>query len=95
LRAMQDSQRVRTACLTYLQNWLGAFYPNRPDLVEQAQNLAEDLGGKLEIPRLRWKYAWIQPIFGYDLAKRAQLLLSQIRWSVTSSWDKMMFRFGQ
>jgi glycosyltransferase involved in cell wall biosynthesis len=95
LRAMQDSKRVQTACLTYLQNWLGAFYPNRPDLVEQAQELAADLGGKLKTPRLRWKYAWIQPIFGYELAKRAQLVLSQIKWLVASSWDKIMFWFGQ
>jgi glycosyltransferase involved in cell wall biosynthesis len=92
LRTMGDSQRVRAACLIFLQNWLSVFYPNRPDIVEQAQELAADLGGKLKIPRLRWKYAWIQPILGYDLAKRAQLLLLQIKWLVASSWDKTLFR---
>jgi hypothetical protein len=90
LRSVEDSERVRAACLTYLQNWLGAFYPNRPDLVGQAQELAADLGSKLEIPRLGWKYAWIRPVFGYDFAKRAQLLLSQIKWLVASSWDKAL-----
>jgi hypothetical protein len=57
----------------------------------QFERLAADLGGKLEIPQLRWKYAWIRPIFGYDLAKRAQFLLPQIKWLVESSWDKAMF----
>jgi glycosyltransferase involved in cell wall biosynthesis len=91
LRTMEDSERVRAACLTFLQNWLGVFYPNRPDIVEQAQELAADLGSKLEIPRLRWKYAWIRPIFGYDFAKRVQLLLPPIKWLVASSWDKALF----
>jgi Glycosyl transferase family 2 len=91
LRAMQDSERVRAACLTYLQNWLAIFYPNRPDLVARAQELAASLGGKLEIPRLPWKYAWLRSIFGHDVAKRAQHLLSQIKWSVASSWDKAFF----
>ena len=92
LRAMQDDKRVRAACLTYLQTWLGNFYPNRPDLVEQAQQLAADLGGKLEIPRLRRKYAWLGPIFGYDFAKRAQLALPKMRWFMSRSWDKALFR---
>jgi len=92
LRTMEDSERIRAACLIFLQNWLSVFYPNRPDIVEQARDLAADLGGKLDIPRLQWKYAWIQPILGYDLAKRAQLLLLQIKCLVASSWDKTLFR---
>jgi hypothetical protein len=92
LRSMQDDERVRKACLTYLQNWLGNFYPERPDLIQDAQQLAAELGGKLEMPRLRWKYAWIRPIFGYNLAKRAQLLLPEIKSWLLRSWDKTMFR---
>ena len=92
LRAMEDSGRVRAACVNFLQTWLGYFYPNRPDIVGQAQQLAAELGGKLEIPRLRWKYAWIRPILGYDLAKRAQFLMPNIRWWAASSLDKALLR---
>lgn len=92
LRSMEDSERVRAACVNYLRTWSVHFYPERPDLVEQAQQLAAELGGKLKMPRLRWKYAWMQPIFGYRLAKHAQLLLPEIRCSVASSWDKALFR---
>jgi len=91
LRSLEDSERVRAACLKYLQTWLGHFYPDRPDIVEQVQQLAAELGGKLLIPPLRWKYTWIRPILGYALAKRAQLLFPKMRWSVESTWDKALF----
>lgn len=91
LRSLEDTERIRAACVNYLQTWLLHFYPNRADIVKQAYQLAADLGGKLEIPRLRWKYRWLQPIFGYDFAKRAQFLLPAIRWSVARSWDEALF----
>ena len=91
LLALQDTQRLRAACLTYLQNWLVHFYPERPDIVEQAQRLAEELGGKLEMPPLRWKYAWLKPIFGYGFAKYAQTVLPELRWSATRAWDRAMY----
>src|SRR5215475_4089867 len=31
LRSLEDSERVRRACLTYLQNWYDNFYPERSD----------------------------------------------------------------
>ena len=96
LRSLEDSERVRAACVTYLQNWLPNFYPERLDLVEQAEQLAARLGGRLEIPPpLPWKYAWIQKGFGWPLAKRAQILLPGCKRSVTRSWDKTLSHFDQ
>ncbi len=90
LRSLEDSPRTRAACVTYLQTWFLNFYPNRPDIVKQAQDLATTLGGQLHVPRLRWKYAWIQGIFGYRMAKRAQLFLPQLRSSILRTWDKFL-----
>jgi glycosyltransferase involved in cell wall biosynthesis len=92
LRSLEDSERVRKACLTYMQNWLENFYPERPDLVAELQALATELQGRLEEPRLRWKYAWMKPIFGWKAAKRAQMALPQLKASVLRSWDKAMYR---
>ena len=50
IRSLEDSDRVRAACLKYLQNWLLSFYPNRPDLVANAREMARALGGNLEEP---------------------------------------------
>jgi glycosyltransferase involved in cell wall biosynthesis len=94
LNAAEDSARARAACIKCLQTWLGAYYPNRMDTVEAAQRLAAELGGKLEIPRLRAKYSWLAPALGYNRAKRIQLLLPQIKWMVAGSYDRALFRLG-
>ena len=93
LRSMQDDERVRAACVNYLQTWLGHFYPERPDLVEKAQQLANSLGGNLHPPQLSWKYAWIQKLFGWNAAKQAQLTYNQCKSSLLRAWDKAMHSF--
>ena len=92
LRSLEDSKRVRAACVRYLQNWLMCFYPERPDLVKKAEDMARELGGRLEVPRLSWKYSWIRAMFGWHLAKRAQVSLPRVKWSLVRSWDKALFR---
>jgi glycosyltransferase involved in cell wall biosynthesis len=93
LRSLEDSERVRTVCVKYLQDWLLNFYPERLDIVKKAQQLAATLGGRLEVPRLSWKYAWIQKSFGWPLAKRALLLMPRCKWSVIRFWDRVLSRF--
>jgi hypothetical protein len=92
LRSLGDTERARTACLTYLQTGLIFYYPGRPDIVREFYKVAEELGGKLAVPRLSWKYSWMKAVFGWGLAKRTQLLLANARWSLIRSWDKAMFR---
>ena len=92
LRSLEDSPRTRAACVQYLQNWLIFFYPERKDIFEQAQRAAQELGGEVTVPRLSWKYSWIEALFGWDLAKRAQVLAPQLRWAAVRAWDKAMFR---
>jgi len=93
LRAREDSDRVRAACVTYLQNWLPNFYPNRPDLVQEAQQLAASLGGRLSLPKASWKYAWIEKVFGFASAKRMQLFYNRGKSFALRAWDKMMYAF--
>jgi glycosyltransferase involved in cell wall biosynthesis len=91
LRAREDSDRVRAACVNYLQTWLPNFYPERPDLVEEAQQLATTLGGRLSVPNASWKYAWIEKLFGFGAAKRTQLYYNQAKSFALRAWDKMMY----
>jgi glycosyltransferase involved in cell wall biosynthesis len=94
LRSSEDSIRTRAACVSYLNTWAPYFYPERMDLFERARALATDLGGAVLIPKLSWKYSWIDKVFGRRFAKRAQVFLPCVRWSVTRSWDQALLRFG-
>jgi glycosyltransferase involved in cell wall biosynthesis len=91
LRSLEESDRVRKACIKYIQNWYPCFYPERPDIVGELQRLAGELGGRLELPQLSWKYAWIRPIFGWKAVKWAQRVLPEAKASLSRSWDKTMF----
>jgi hypothetical protein len=90
IRSLEDTEQVRAACLYYLQTYLFHFHPERPDILERLQELARELGGRLETPQLRWKYAWMKPLFGPRVAKRAQLVLPRFREYLWISWDKLM-----
>ena len=91
LRSIEDSERVHQACLRYLQNWYGVFNPSRPDIMVELQKLAADLHGRLETPRLRWKYEWMKPLFGSKAAHWAQRVLPETKASFARCWDKAMF----
>jgi GT2 family glycosyltransferase len=92
LRSLEDSPRVHAACVQYMQNWLIYFYPERMDIVEKAQQKAKELGGTIVAPKLSWKYVWIEILFGWGLAKRAQVSLPAVRWSLARFCDKALLR---
>jgi GT2 family glycosyltransferase len=92
LRSMEDSERVRKACLTYLQNHYIDFYPERPDLLAELQRLATELQGSLNERCVRWKYAWMGPVFGWKVAKQAQATLPEIKGAFFRYYDKAMFK---
>jgi glycosyltransferase involved in cell wall biosynthesis len=94
LRSLEDSERVRKACLTYLRTWYPNFYPERPDIVAELQTLASQLQGHLEEPSLRWKYAWMRPLFGWKAAKWAQSALPLLKSSCIRQCDRVMFRLS-
>jgi len=95
LRSLEDTPRTKAACIRYLRCSLMYFYPERPDIVAEAQQLAHELGGELGEPRFSWKYSWINRLFGPTLAKRAQLVLPRVRGSAVRSLDKALFRIGR
>lgn len=95
LRSMDDGTRARAACMRYLQNWFPVFYLERPDLAELAQELAGSLGGRLETPRFSWKYAWINVLFGWRVARQTQQILPRARLWLVRKWDRMCLRYWQ
>jgi glycosyltransferase involved in cell wall biosynthesis len=93
LRSAEDTKRVRIACVRYLQDWLYYFYPERPDIAAEAEQLARELGGDLHAPRLSWKYAWVRALFGWPYVRPFQVRARKIRWSLQRAADKALSRF--
>src|SRR6266496_943412 len=91
LRSLEDSERVRAACLKYLQTRFIRFYPEELTLVKQLEQLAATLGGQFETPRLPWEYSWMQKIFGWTVTKRTRQYYNRWKSSVIRSWDKALF----
>ena len=91
VRKLDDSERVRSACRQYLQNWFGYFYPEHSEIVLQMQRLALDLGAPLTSPKPSWKYAPIQKMFGWKWSKTAARLAPKARAWCKRAWDKFMF----
>jgi len=60
-------------------------------LVEHLQQVAAILGGQLEIPRLPWKYSWMQKAFGWTVTKRARHHYNRWKSLFARSWDKALF----
>ena len=94
LRSLEESERVRSACLKYLQNACLDFYPQRPDLVRELHRMAAELQGSLEIPPpLRPKYAWMKPVIGEGAAFWVQNTLPMWKAILEKHWDGLVQRF--
>jgi glycosyltransferase involved in cell wall biosynthesis len=89
LRSLEDSTRVRAACLRYLRNCLIYFYPEMPDVLREAEQLALDLGEPLGPPSLSWKYYWVKVILGWRLAKLVQMVMRRTRWRAQEFLDRL------
>jgi len=90
IRSLEESERVRAACLSYLQRRFFRFYPEQISLVEQLEQLAATLGGRLEIPQLSWKYSCMRKVLGWTVTKRTRQHYNRWKSSVIRSWDKTL-----
>jgi glycosyltransferase involved in cell wall biosynthesis len=92
LLALEDSARTRAACVNYLQTWLHHFYPDRQEIISEAQRLAKGCGGRLEVPRLSWKYEWMRRLIGWRQAMQVQASSRALKWALLRSYDRLLFR---
>ena len=92
LRSLEDTERVRQACIAYLQNWYRVFHPDQNNILVKIQDLAAELGGRLQEPALGWKYAWMTPLLGSETVMAVQDQLGEIKMSLFRSWDEAMFK---
>ncbi len=93
--AIANTERIRRALVADLQSNLVLYHTERPDLIEQLQRLAQGLGGDLQRPQLRWKFRWLQFLFGWRAARRAQLLYPELKGALRRRWARLLHRQQQ
>lgn len=91
LRSLEDSDRTRVACLRFLENRLGLYYPDKHELVQKTYDLARELGGNLKTPTLSWKYSLIKKVFGYKVAKDFAILLRKAKIMAIRNGDRFLY----
>ena len=84
-------EKMKAAIIKYMQSYMILFYPNRPDLVKEAEEIARSLGGELQLPILPWKYAMIQKMFGWQAAKNLQIQGNRFKAGLLEAWDRALF----
>ncbi len=89
LRALEDSDKTRTACIRLLQDNLSHFYPERPDLVERSSELARRLGGDLVLPREVARFKLARSLLGWKAAKRLRGALNNTRLSIGRAMERL------
>lgn len=106
LRQLEISERTRNAAISFLQTWITMFDPYRTDIIEQMQQTAAAMGGRIGslnrcldlVEPLRWKFAWMKRVFGHRVAHWAQKALPRFKHSVIESavrfWDRTLFQLG-
>jgi hypothetical protein len=92
LRSLSQNERTRLVCLQYIRTWLFNFYPDRPDIIRELNQITTELGAKFEEPKLSWKYRWIVTLFGWGAAKGVQLFVRGIKAFLLDCWDNVLFR---
>jgi glycosyltransferase involved in cell wall biosynthesis len=91
LLSLEDSERTRAACLKYLQEGISRIYPEHTEILKKANELAEELGGKLSPPVLNWKYSMVKDVAGWSFADRIKRAKVMLKASIIRNWDKLLY----
>src|SRR5207248_3291376 len=92
LQALEDSERTRAASVKLLQTCTDlsdCFYPDNADRLRRVGELAREFGGTLTPPRLSWKYAAVQALFGWKAAKRSKITVSNLKLLARLQLDRL------
>lgn len=94
LRSLADDARARAACVKLLQDTLVWFYFNEKwNLVDQAMQMAAELGGQLEIPADSRKYSLVERLLGRRFTRRGRALAHTVRARLVVGCDKWLSRW--
>ena len=94
LRSLEDSERTRAACLRVLQTNMERLYRSKTDIPKRANDLAEELGGRLMPPAPDWKHSLATRVLGQSWARRAKKTSARFRQTIARDWDKLLYNLS-
>lgn len=94
-RALEDSDRSRKACVTFLRNRLIYYYPEQREMLAQIYALADQLGGSLSVPPLLRHYEILRGLFGWKAARFAQDLVTSLKQGFLRSVDRIVHNYSK
>ncbi len=94
IRSLEDSERVRAACRTFLKAQVAHSRPWLPEHVERVEQLFESVGSRFEPPPLHWSYGWIQAIAGPEAALAARSRVAHFIRSLRRIRERLAWRLG-
>ena len=90
LMSLEQSPRTRSAAVQLLQDWMPYFYPEQQDIIKEARQLAQELGGELRDPDVKWKYRPVAWVFGQSHAVKLSRSLPALKSRLACSWDECL-----
>jgi len=93
-RSLEDSERSRSACVTFLRNRLIYFYPEHQEMVQRMCAVAGELGEILSEPPSLGKYDAIRSFLGWRFAQKSQTMIAKSRNSALRNWDRFMYKLS-
>lgn len=91
LQSLEDSERTRLACLTYLNDYFELFYPDNAELVKSAHDLANSLNGELSMPIERFHLRVFGNIFGRKNAIKSKQVYNLLKVLALKTREKLLF----
>lgn len=89
LLALEDSATTRRACVRLLQDNLGHYHPDTPDLADDCRALARTLGGELQLPRERAHFGLARTMLGRQAAQQIRMKLNDTRLLLGRTMERL------
>jgi glycosyltransferase involved in cell wall biosynthesis len=70
LLSLEDSDRTRAACLELLRKRYRYFHMGSPEIIREANGVAQNLGGCLKSPPESWRFFLVRQVVGRELAMK-------------------------
>lgn len=90
MKRLEDSDRIRNTCLKCLQDLYILYYPEKVEFVKKIQRIAQELGGNLLPPRLKWNYSIIKNILGWKITKRLYFSMPKLKVLLMKNFDMLV-----